>query len=536
MERELDVGALPLGMSVFAERRGPVDASVLQRVESERASLVEATEADEFSCSFTKEREYASIREELIRAIGLAQRRVFITSFRIGDRKLNRALIAAAERLRGGVYVITSLDDEALRRGGDRIASTVERLDESRREIGDDEEVQEKYFGPLSKRGVFIRGLRACHAKFAVIDDQLAIVSTANFETRGFDVTQECAVTLRNAAHVEALRSLFARLWFQCAMEASLEQDAYTMQNRKAAAWPGSVPTPSAETVGPIWTCGEKETFILDAARDIIDGARHHLLLASFGLHDNHARPELILDPLTRAIERGVQVDLLLRSRNNVPGHRRDAEIFLRRGVRVRADALNHAKAVIGDGVRGAIFSANLDIRHGLVDDVEVGVRLDGTPALGEIAAFLARAYDVAPFTFHERPTHAQASSAVRSADSRHGHWPFDQDLFIVGTADDFEQLLRQSSSGPVLYGANKDGPCKLFVGGMSWYLAQERGKKIARLSGGQREKQTSLELLEEWLSNPPSKPCGICTARLTWVGVANTANTADPPDRSGGR
>ena len=57
MERELDVGALPLGMSVFAERQGPVDASVLQRVESAGASLVESAGTEEFSCSFTKERE-----------------------------------------------------------------------------------------------------------------------------------------------------------------------------------------------------------------------------------------------------------------------------------------------------------------------------------------------------------------------------------------------------------------------------------------------------------------------------------------------
>jgi hypothetical protein len=53
----------------------------------------------------------------------------------------------------------------------------------------------------------------------------------------------------------------------------------------------------------------------------------------------------LLIEPLRRAIEaNGPEVALLVRARNNIAGHRRDATEL---GVTIYGDSLNHAKGVI---------------------------------------------------------------------------------------------------------------------------------------------------------------------------------------------
>jgi hypothetical protein len=61
-------------------------------------------------------------------------------------------------------------------------------------------------------------------------------------------------------------------------------------------------------------------------------------------------------------------------------------------GVQLYPCSLNHAKGAIADRERGALFSANFDADYGLISDVEVGVRLDHTPALEEALKFFEHA------------------------------------------------------------------------------------------------------------------------------------------------
>lgn len=128
------------------------------------------------------------------------------------------------------------------------------------------------------------------------------------------------------------------------------------------------------------------------AIREVIDSARSDLVLASYSLlgiahqrsADKPARPELLLDPVRAAVDRGVEVRLLLRGRNIDDATRREAATFADAGVPIVPDRLNHAKGVIVDAVRGALFSANFVPHMGLFGGVEVGLRLDDTLALAE--------------------------------------------------------------------------------------------------------------------------------------------------------
>jgi hypothetical protein len=87
-------------------------------------------------------------------------------------------------------------------------------------------------------------------------------------------------------------------------------------------------------------------------------------------------------------------------SRNNMGAHRTDAAVLADLGVRIDADQLNHAKGVIADDAHGALFSANFDAAHGLLDGVEAGVRLDGQPALAEAGRFFRHAMEHADLEY----------------------------------------------------------------------------------------------------------------------------------------
>ncbi len=58
----------------------------------------------------------APIRDALLEMLERARRRVFVASFVIGDDAVVEALARTAEHLKGGVYVISALDERSLRR------------------------------------------------------------------------------------------------------------------------------------------------------------------------------------------------------------------------------------------------------------------------------------------------------------------------------------------------------------------------------------------------------------------------------------
>lgn len=75
---------------------------------------------------FTYRDSDTSIRTAAVDLIRSARRKVFVASFRIGDTEILRALLDAVQRLRGGVYVITSWTENSLKRD----LSQIEDLDD----------------------------------------------------------------------------------------------------------------------------------------------------------------------------------------------------------------------------------------------------------------------------------------------------------------------------------------------------------------------------------------------------------------------
>jgi len=334
----------------YLSRKGEPDAAALNDIDS----LV-----------ITRPELPSSIAVELERMLYEAEERVMCCSFLLGGEEIRRALHRAVERLRGHVYVITAVDDKMLARsmepGGNK--------DMLRREV--------KRFESLTRHGVYVRGADACHAKFCVVDDRVALVGSANFDPNGLGYRKpgrsgELGLRTEDPVRVDHLKRLFRHIWLHgCGFEVPPDPDHYSVRSRKQAKPPLEHP-PRSRPV-PVWT-GFGATGILEEVRSVIDQARSHLALASYSFTGMLDQPDLLISPLLRARERGVEVELFVRNRAfDLP----ELRPLVEAGVQVRGDRVNHAKYVLADDGWGSLFSANFDGRHGLTSGVEAGCRLD---------------------------------------------------------------------------------------------------------------------------------------------------------------
>ena len=250
---------------------------------------------------FSYRSSHTSIKDAVLDLIASARRKVFVASFRIGDTDLLGALYEAAERLRGGVYVVSALDEQSLRRGLQREDADAPGADDIR--------AQNKRFEDMTSRGITVRGHENFHAKFVVVDDRVALVSSANLETTALmdgksrAVTGENGFLVSDVDEVDRLARYFTRLWQECTYQMPPGKD-HTVQERSPS--PVSCRVSMAgidQSPSVIWTYTD-ELGIRDAIHDIIGRARRSLILATFSLNGIVDHPDLLLAPLERTVRR----------------------------------------------------------------------------------------------------------------------------------------------------------------------------------------------------------------------------------------
>jgi phosphatidylserine/phosphatidylglycerophosphate/cardiolipin synthase-like enzyme len=474
---------------------------------------------------FTYEGSGTTIKELAVELIRSAREKIFVASFLLGEADLLDALFSAAERMRGGVYVISELSERTLR----------QQLAELEDSPDPDSSVRahKKNFAELTRRGVAVRGRPDCHAKFMAVDDRAALVSSANLDTRGLNSTGENGAVITDAAEVDRLARFFTRLWDSCSFEMPAGSDHYSVRERAPQPSRCRVPKPEiAAAPGIIWTDGG-ERLILGHLHDLIARARRSLLLATFSLNDLTGHPDLLLQPLAKALRANpVRASLLCRGRNNVRSHRHDAATLHDLGVRIYADSLNHAKGVIADDEHGALFSANFDADHGLLDGVETGIRLDGQPALAEAAMFFRHSMENADLEYVRHPTGRQMDQGL--AARWRTAWPYGKQIRVAAREETWRQFRAEASVAPVLYSRETQEEVRLYAGNGQWLLSPPRVDGTRDLTpadtgpswADERSPRHAAGLLEYWLSPPrrsgkekrhdPTR--GICPATFEWA------------------
>ena len=314
------------------------------------------------------------IRDRLLHEIRAAKDKVLFCSFLFADDAIVSALCETAERMRGGVYVLTALgkhlrpeiaepdDDES----DSRTARDAER---SKR--------HEEHLRRLAAAGAWLRSVEDAHAKFCVVDDSVCVVTSANATEDAYTRNPEDGLLVRSPEIATELGRLFAHAWFNFA---SLESapgphpDVHSVTRGARAPWS---PLRSDGDVNAVATLGSQERSLLDSAVRVIDSACSTLTIATYSLVGMEIHP--IGAALERAIGREVRIDLLLQPRNHIDAQRACCEWLLRRGgrfVRLHGHRKTHTKSIVADGKRCLLWTGNLESAHGWTTGIEIGLTI----------------------------------------------------------------------------------------------------------------------------------------------------------------
>jgi len=346
----------------------------------------------------------AYIRRALIEQIASANRKVLFCSFLFADEEIVRALCAAAERLHGGVYVLTALGKhlraEILEPDSDVDANTAKLQERARR--------HEDHLQRLAHAGVWLRSAEDCHAKFCVLDDESAVVTSANATQEAYESNPEDGLVVQHAPAARELGRLFAYVWQHLATLESTPGARLDVHSLTGKRPPGWRPLVDCGGVDPVATLRKEEGSLQRAAIEVIDRAKTRLVIASYSLMGMESHP--IGEALQRSVERGVELDLLLQPRNHVSAQRVTCAWLVGLApdrVRLHGHRRTHTKSIVADGQLALIWTGNLEAAHGWDNGIEVGLRVDDPGVASAIASWTS---DVM-----HRATHiALASPTVR--------------------------------------------------------------------------------------------------------------------------
>jgi phosphatidylserine/phosphatidylglycerophosphate/cardiolipin synthase-like enzyme len=325
----------------------------------------------------------AHLRDRVLRLIKGAERKVYFGSFLFSDEAVVAALQEAAERLHGGVYILTALGkhlqtlppDAELDADGDAVLQ--------RRA-----EAHGRHLRELSRSGAWLRSADL-HAKLCVVDDARALVTSANATQESYERNPENGLEVAIPSVARDLGRLFAHVWMNLTTEESApgDLDVRSLEPRPTPPWR---PLAADGPVRPVATINAQEQSLLRAALEVIDSATRRLTIGTYSLIGIEKHP--LGEALRTAVQRGVEVDLILHPRNHLREQRVTCQ-WLRSldpsRVRLHAEPHMHAKAIAADGTRALVWTGNLEVKHGWDSGVEVGLRVDDPGVTASIEALL---------------------------------------------------------------------------------------------------------------------------------------------------
>ncbi|MDD4915636.1 MAG: phosphatidylserine/phosphatidylglycerophosphate/cardiolipin synthase family protein [Methylococcales bacterium] len=327
------------------------------------------------------------IRDALIEQITNAKHKVLFCSFLFADDRIVRALCEAAERLHGGVYVLTVLDKHLRAEVLDEPDSDV---DANTAKLQERAKRHDEHLASLACAGAWLRSVEDCHAKFCVVDDACAIVTSANATQEAYESNPEDGLLLLDKSVAHEFGRLFAYVWRYLATLESVpgvQLDVHSL-DLCAPAWHI---LSGVDGVHPVTTLRSDEASLLAAAIEVIDRAQEHLAIASYSFMGMEHHP--IGDALARAIERKVRIDLLVQPRNHIDEQRISLAWLLDLGpgqVRLCGQRRTHTKSIVADGQTVLLWTGNLESRHGWDNGIEVGIVVEDAGVASAVSAWTA--------------------------------------------------------------------------------------------------------------------------------------------------
>lgn len=327
----------------------------------------------------------AHIRRALITQIAAAKHKVHFCSFLFADDEIVLALCEAAERLRGGVYILTALGKhlraEVLEPDSDVDAHLAKLQDRARR--------HEDHLRRLAHAGAWLRSAEDCHAKFCVVDDECAIVTSANATQEAYESNPEDGLVLRNSHTAREFGRLFAYVWRHLATLESTpgpRLDVHSLPTLAAPAWHALSGT---EQVSPVTTLRRCEASLYSAAIAVIDRAEDHLAIATYSFMGMEDHP--VGAALARALARNVRLELLVQPRNHIDAQRLSLAWLVGLAperVRLYGHRRTHTKSIVADGKTVLLWTGNLESKHGWDNGIEVGIVVNDAGVASAVASW----------------------------------------------------------------------------------------------------------------------------------------------------
>lgn len=394
----------------------------------------------------------AHIRRALIAQISEAKQKVLFCSFLFADEEIVRALCEAAERLHGGVYVLTALGKhlraEVIEPDSDVDANTAKLQERAKR--------HEDHLQRLAHAGVWLRSAEDCHAKFCVVDDACALVTSANATQEAYESNPEDGLVLREPRAALELGRLFAYVWQHLTTLESTpgaRLDVHSLTIPRVPAWRALSGGAHAR---PVTTLRRDEASLRDAAIEVIDRANEHLAVATYSFMGMEGHPVGVA--LARALARNVQLDLLVQPRNHVEAQRTSLAWLVGLApdrVRLHGHRRTHTKSIVADGKMVLLWTGNLESRHGWDNGIEVGVVVVDDGVASAVAGWTA---DVMGRRSHAAMNAPSARELVEAGQPSAllGEWTMNlpagaQTAVAVRALSQNPVELLEAQSGPVL-------------------------------------------------------------------------------------
>jgi len=357
----------------------------------------------------------STIKENLIELLENAKRYVFFTSFLIQDEQIIESLIKAVRRPKGHVYVLTTLKSQDF----DIIAS------QGNGDQDDEWNFKEhtKCIQELVRNGISVKARKDCHAKFAIIDDRYATITSANSVPTCFSNIQQKSGRVREAnpengvmieipSEVNRIANMFRSIW-RSSYNYYISPDSRVFEigevSNKILSIESNEPDFSSDEGRVIWTA-PNDCRIRETLAEMIDTAKETITISSWVIKgiEKHVLGEKLL----QSAKRGVEIEILVRGM-----YRRDhleSCHFLKQAVgkeiTIRGDFCNHSKAALIDNKWAMLMSANIDSQHGLDSSVEVGFESKQSGFVDSVANFLNRLRAGCVLEYVANPTQSDAS------------------------------------------------------------------------------------------------------------------------------
>jgi len=360
------------------------------------ASLAWQGKAETLMCTHPKN---PAILQTMVDMITSAEHSVLLFNWMLNHPKIEKSLVAAANRLNGRVHVLTTL--------GTSIFSRFSNEEQAKKDL---ERLQS-----LAGNGVYIRLHPESHAKFLIVDDELLITS-ANIVKTSLEENIETGIRVNDPNTVTSLRTFFSHLWLH---EANQHIRPSKNDPRLGNPWSQSgTPDAPVAAANAIWTLSNRRMSLAKAIIDTIKSAKKTLRVSTYVL--SNAKSGIgrqVVDELVNASEKGVEITILYHATDKAigrPPREHEAVGFRRlmssKGVSMRGHPDLHAKHVIADNDTGLLFTANLDGSHGLNTGIEVGVHLS-KEASQHLAEWHDTLFDSFPLELVYSPTSTELAN-----------------------------------------------------------------------------------------------------------------------------